>query len=134
MIFREDFTIKTDEKGKVKKKDIEKLYGEFCKNYVNQIKDKLNFDCKFIEVLKKVDDDKKESQLKTKTNAITLRKNVSEIQKVVKKMIRFEMRMIKPTNRTRKIRDKIPKVSRPPQNKEKTKKKRAERKAKEDDK
>lgn len=109
MIFREDLEIQINEDGKINKKDLDKLYGEFCKHYINQIKDKLNFKTTFINILK----ENKENTSKLKTNPTTLTKTLNNTEKVLKRMIRFEMRMINPIDRFNKpALKKKPKISR----------------------
>lgn len=109
MIFREDLEIQINEDGKINKKDLERLYGEFCKHYINQIKDKLNFNYTVINILK----EKKENASQLKTNPTTLHKTILSNEEVLKRMIRFEMRMINVVNRLNRQEHKgKPKISR----------------------
>lgn len=121
MIFREDFEIQVDKEGKVKQADIDKLYEKFCRHYINQIKDKLDFKSIFINILK----ENKENTSQLKTNPTTLSKTLNNTEEVIKKMIRFEMRMINPIDRFNKpALKKKPKISRPAQDKERTEERR----------
>lgn len=121
MIFREDLEIKVNEEGKVNQKDIDKLYGEFCKHYINQIKDKLDFKTTFINILK----ENKENTSQLKKNPTTLTKTLNNTEEILKRMIRFEMRMINPIDRFNKSAlKKKPKISRLAQDKERTEERR----------
>ena len=96
MIFQIDAEI---DKNKINDpKYVEEFYKNFCKNYIDQIKDKLNFNVELLEI----DNPKfkKEDQLKENQNE----------QKPKITIIRYQMEMVNPLIR----KNKIEKTQKPP--------------------
>jgi len=106
LIFRMD--IKVDKNKKNDSNYIDELYKQYCANYVNQIKNKLDFKTELLQIDNPIKDQLKENP---------------KIE-----IIRFEMEMINPIirNKVKKDHLKIP-ISRS-NTKEKAAKKKAERK------
>lgn len=108
MIFQMDFGI--EDKTKVNDKEyIDNLFKEFCKNYINQIKDKLNFSVETLEIDNpklEIDNPKKD---KVENKAKNLLKNPKKIN-----VIRYKLEMVNPiVRKDMREKTKKPKISRP---------------------
>lgn len=117
MIFQMDLEIK---KEKINDKEyIDQLYQIFCKNYINQIKDKLNFNVEMLTIDDPRKKEKKtEDQLKENPDNLklvreqTIKENPSEENKI--NIIRYKMEMVNPVvKRDMKTKTKKPHFSRP---------------------
>lgn len=107
MIFRIDYKIKSEKKDD--KEYIDNLYKEFCKNYINQIKSKLNFKSEFLSI---IDSNNQQIDIKDKVDEKEVK--LKEESKTID-VIRFEMEMIIPTiKKDIRKRDIKPQVSRAP--------------------
>lgn len=106
MIFRMD--IKVDKDKKDDPNYIDELYKQYCANYINQIKNKLDFKTELLQIDNPIQDQLKENQ---------------KIE-----IIRFEMEMVNPIIRNKVEKDHLKRPISRPNTKEKAAKKKAERK------
>ena len=87
MIFQIDYQI---DKNKINdQKYVEEFYKNFCKNYIDQIKDKLNFHVELLEIdnpkLKKEDQLKEDSKEKEPKKITIIRYKMEMVNPLVKK-------------------------------------------------
>lgn len=87
MIFRIDYEIKNED-------DIKKFYSDFCEKYIEQIKNKLDFQAIKLTKDKTINKEVNSIDNKIENNKINIDSEENKIN-----IIRFEMVMVNPINR-----------------------------------